>query len=39
MIRSSHYEKEDGEIRNSVRRPDSPSYDALIDQNSNTLSM
>ena len=39
MIRSSHYERENSEIRNSIRRPDSPSYDALIDQNSNTLSM
>ena len=38
MIESGHYEREDGEFGDSVRRPDSPSYDALIDRNSNSHS-
>ena len=36
MIGSSHYEREDSEIGNSVRRPESHSYDTLLDSNSNS---
>ena len=35
MIGSGHYDREDSEIGNSVKRPESPSYDVLIDHNSN----
>ena len=38
MIGSCHYEKADSEFGNSVRRPESRSYDALIDHNSNSHS-
>ena len=38
MIESGDYEREDGDFGDSVRRPDSPSYDALIDRNSNSHS-
>ena len=38
MIGNCHYEKEDSEYGNSVRRPESRSYDALIDHNSNNHS-
>ena len=31
MIGNGHYEREDSEFGNSVRRPGSPRYDALID--------
>ena len=34
----SHYEREDIEYGNSVRRLESPSNDALVDHNSNTHS-
>ena len=38
IIVSGHYEREDSEFGNSVRRPECLCYDALIDHNSNTLS-
>ena len=38
MIGSCHYEGEDSEFGNSVRKSDSPRYDALIYQNSNSSS-
>ena len=38
MIGSNHYESEDSEIGNSVRRPENPTTDALVDYNSNTYS-
>ena len=38
MIGSSHYEREDSEFGNSVRTPESLSYDALVNHNSNTHS-
>ena len=34
MKTSSHYEREDSESRNSIRRPEKPSNDALINHNS-----
>ena len=36
MIESGHYEREDSEFGNFVRRPESPSYDALSDHNFNS---
>ena len=36
MIRSGHFEREDREVGNSVKKPESPSYDALIDHNYNS---
>ena len=38
MIGSSHYEREDSEFGNSVRRPESPRYDPHIDHNFNAHS-
>ena len=38
MIGNCPYEKEDSEYGNSVRRPESRSFDALIDHNSNNQS-
>ena len=38
MIGNCPYEKEDSEYGNSVRRPESCSYDTLIDHNSNSHS-
>ena len=35
MIWSGHFEIEISEFGNSVRRPESPSYEALTDHNSN----
>ena len=35
LIENSHYERADSEFGNSIRRPESPSYDALVDHNSN----
>ena len=34
IIESDHYEREDSDVGNSVRSPESPRYDALIDHNS-----
>ena len=39
MIGSSHYERTDSEFGNSVIRPESPSNEALVDNNSNTHSI
>ena len=38
MIGSSNYEREDCEFGNSIRRPESLSYDPRIDHNSNAHS-
>ena len=36
MIESGHYERDGSEYGNSVRRPERPSSDALIDHNSSS---
>ena len=38
MIASDQYEREDSEFGNSVKMSDSPSYDSLINHNSNSHS-
>ena len=38
ILGSNHFEREDTEFGNSVRRPKSPSYDALVDLNTNSHS-
>ena len=38
MLVCNHFEREDSEFGNSVRRPGSPSYDALIDHTANSNS-
>ena len=35
MIGRDRFERDDREFGNSVRRPESPSYEALVDHNSN----
>ena len=38
MIGNGHFERDDSEFRNSVRWPESPRYDALIDHNGHSHS-
>ena len=38
MIGSNHFEGEDSEFGNTPRRPESLSYDALVDHNTNSFS-
>ena len=38
MPGSSHLEREESELSNSVRRPESPSYNALVNHEVNSLS-
>ena len=37
-VGSNHFEREDSDFGNSARRPESPSYDALADHNTNSHS-
>ena len=38
MLGSDHFEREDSELGNSARRPESPNYDALVDHNTSSHS-
>ena len=38
MLVSNHFEREESELSNSVRRPESPKYNALVDNESNSNS-
>ena len=38
MLGSNHFEREESEFGNTTRRPESPSYDAIVDHNTNSHS-